>query len=77
MYKVIDVFQLGNMLSVTVSGNGEGIKNGTRLVDGKGQLITVQSVAMTKNLNPGDISQCTTLLVTGCDIKKGSELSIA
>lgn len=77
MYKVIDVFECGNMLSVTVSGNGEGISNGTKLVDNNGQIITVQSVAMTKNLKPEDINLFTTLLVTNCNIQKGSVLSIA
>lgn len=77
MLKVLDVFKIGDMLSVTLEGNCENIKNGTSLADEKGILHNVLSVAMTRNNNPQDIAKSTTILIASCDIQKGSRLSIA
>lgn len=57
MYRVLDVFPVGKMLSVTLDGAFEGISNGTRLVDGDGNMIVVQSVAMTRHNDPADIKK--------------------
>ena len=75
--KVIDVLTIGKMMSVTLEGACDGISNGTRLVDGNGNIVIVQSVAMTRYENPTDIKKNTTILVNSCDIHKDSELSIA
>ena len=77
MYRVLDVFQIGNMLSVTLEGICEKLATGSKLVDSKGNIIVVQSVAMTRHDKPSDISKSTTILVNPCDVQKGSELSIA
>lgn len=77
MYRVLDVFPVGKMLSVTLEGICEKISNGTKLVDRDGNVIIVQSVAMTRHNNPSDISKNTTVLIEPCNIQKGAELSIA
>ncbi len=77
MFKVLDVFPIGAMLSITLDGACETIQNGSRLIDKNGNVIVVNSVAMTRNDNPSDIRNSTTILVNKCEIEKGSELSIA
>lgn len=77
MLKVIDVLTIGEMMSVTLEGACDSISNGTRLVDSDGNIIIVQSVAMTRHENPADIKKNTTILINSCDIHKDSELSIA
>ncbi|MBO5934069.1 MAG: hypothetical protein J6Q94_01135 [Clostridia bacterium] len=77
MYKVLDVFKVANMLSVTLEGNCDELKNGTKLVDENNKIYSVVSVAMTRHDNPSDISKSTTVLITPCDLKKGNSLRIA
>lgn len=77
MLKVIDVFPIGDMLSVTLEGPCNDLKNGSKLVDGKGNTINVISVAMIRNDNPADIFKSTTVMVKSCQLQKGTELSIA
>ena len=77
MLKVIDVFPIGDMLSVTLEGPCNGLKNGSKLIDGKGNTINVISVAMIRNDNPADIFKSTTVMVKSCQLQKGTELSIA
>ncbi len=77
MLKVLDVFKIGDRLSVTLEGICDEIRNGTKLIDEKGILHNVLSVAMTSNNNPNDFSKSTTILIAACDIKKGAELNIA
>ncbi len=77
MYRVLDVFSVGTMLSVTLEGNCEKIANGTKLIDTNGNVITVKSVAMTRHNNPSDIRKSTTILIDVCPVEKGAELSIA
>lgn len=77
MLKVLDVFPIGTMLSVTLEGECGKICNGSKLVDGDGNIIIVNSVAMTRHENPSDISKSTTILVNRCNVQKGTELSIA
>ena len=75
--KVIDVFPLGEMISVTLEGKCEDIKNGIRLVDDHNNVFNVLSVAMTRNSNPKDISASTTVLMVPCNLNTGTELHIA
>ena len=44
MLKVLDVFPIGNMLSVTLEGPCDNIKNGCKLVDSNGNAVVVISV---------------------------------
>lgn len=77
MLKVLDIFRIGDKLSVTLEGVSNELRNGTNLIDEEGTLYKVISVAMTRNDNPSDISKSTTILIPDCDIKKGAELRIA
>lgn len=77
MLKVLDVFPIGNMLSVTLEGSCDNIKNGCKLIDNDGNTVVVVSVAMTRHNNPADINKSTTVMVNSCQLKKGTELSIA
>ena len=77
MLKILDVFPIGKMLSVTLEGPCEDIKSGCRLVDSSGNTVVVLSVAMTRHNNPADINKSTTVMINSCPLKKGTELSIA
>ena len=77
MFRVLDVFPIGTMLSIPLEGTCEEIANGSKLIDSNGNEIVVKSVAMTRYNNPSDISKSTTIIVDMCNIKKGNELSIA
>ncbi len=77
MLKVLDVFNIGDMLSVTLDGNCAELSNGSKLIDENGNDVFVLSVAMTRHENPHDISKSTTILVKPCDLRIGSNLSIA
>ena len=74
MFKVLDVFKIGDMLSVTLDGKCEMLK---KLYDKSGRTYEVVSVAMTRYNDPSDIAKSTTVLLKACDIKTGSELFIA
>ena len=76
MFKVLDVFPIGNMFSVTLEGSCDGLKNGSRLTDNNGNTVVVASVAMTKYENPTDFNKNTTVMVDSCQFTKGSELFI-
>ena len=76
MFKVLDVFPIGNMFSVTLEGSCDSLKNGSRLTDSNGNTVIVVSVAMTRYKDPADISKNTTVMVDSCQFKKGSELFI-
>ncbi|MDD6176135.1 MAG: hypothetical protein PUC59_10345 [Firmicutes bacterium] len=77
MFKVIYVFKVGKMISVTLEGNGVGIKNGSELMNEHGNLFKVVSVGMPRHDNPSDISKSTDVLLTPCNLQKGDELYIA
>lgn len=79
MYKVLDVFPIGVMLSVTLDGPCLELKNGSLLTDEEGNEIVVKSVAMTHNQNANDISKSTTILIGNNHLKleKGMQLSLA
>jgi hypothetical protein len=77
MFKVLDVFKVGDMLSVTLEGKCDLLKNGSKLTDGNGSIYEVVSVGMTRHNNPSDIVKSTTILVKSCNLEKGNELFIA
>lgn len=77
MLKVLYVFPIGKMLSVTPEGPCEDIKSAGKLVDSSGNTVVVLSVAMPRHNNPADINKSTTVMINSCTLKKGTELSIA
>ena len=77
MLKVLDVFQIGNMLSVTLGGDCRQLCNGSKLKDKVGNIITVNSIAMTRPDDLNRANESTTILTDMCDIGIGLELSIA
>lgn len=77
MLRVIDIFQIGNRLSVTLDGVNDNIKNGSTLIDSHGNAIQVVSVGMVRYTDPEEIGKTTTILVDKCDLNIGAELSIA
>ena len=77
MLKVLDVFQIGNNLSVTLEGKCAEIKNGSTLIGNDGKKYEIISVAMVRSDDPTDFSKTTTVLMPLCEIEKGFELQIA
>ncbi len=75
MLRVLDVFPIGTMMSVTLEGTCEKLRNGSRLLDVNGNEIIVASVAMTRSNDPAGISKSTTIIVKQCALEKGAELS--
>ncbi|MCM1022696.1 MAG: hypothetical protein NC395_01395 [Prevotella sp.] len=76
MLKVTDILQIGNSLSVTLDGDSGKIANGCKLVDDRGNIIVVKSVAMVRYDDVRYIGNDITVLVDKCDISVGSILSI-
>ncbi len=74
MLQVIDVYKIGDKISVTLCGKCEDIKNGSKLKDNDGNMYNVLSVGMTRFNNPSDIAQSTTVLIAPCSLKKGVQL---
>lgn len=74
MLEIIDIFQIGNMLSVTLNGSCEKIKNNSKVIDDHNNIYQIISIAMTENNNPSDISKTTTILLPLCDLRKGDTL---
>lgn len=76
MLRVIDVFQVGSLYSITLQGECDGVKNGTRLQTKDGRFMTVQSVAMI-NRAGGRLHSEITVLSTANQIPEGTEVEIA
>lgn len=74
MFKVLDVYKIGDMISVSLHGNCEMIKNGTKLKDKNNRIYNVISVAMTSYNENSPISNNLIILLNDCDIKTGAEL---
>ncbi len=77
MLKVMDIFQVGNGLSVTLDGETDKVTNGCKLIDGNGNTVVVKSVAMIRHNDPEHIDKNIIVLVDKCDIAIGSIFSIA
>ena len=56
MLTVVDVFKVGDDLSVTLTGNCTAIKNGSLLADQMGNTYQVLSVGMVHYTEPSQIS---------------------
>lgn len=76
MFEVLDLFAVNNALSLTLKGSGDGIHNGSILIDPDGNKIHVISVAMVHYDNPEDMMKKTVVLVNQCSIKKGMILHL-
>ena len=76
MFRVTDIFPIGDSLSVTLDGDRDKITNGCKLTDDKGNIIAVKSVAMVRYVDPQYIGKNVTVLIDKCDIAVGSTLSI-
>ncbi len=60
-YRVLDIFPVGENTSVTIEGNGKGLKNNILIKDSLGVPHRLISVAMLS----GEIKKTTTLLIEG------------
>lgn len=76
MYNVLDIFKVADMLSVTLEGNCDMLFNGSKLADDNNKIYNVVSVAMAEHKIPSEISKSTTILITPCDLKKGTTLHV-
>ncbi len=74
MFTVMDIFKIGDNLSVTLNGACEQLKNGVTLKDEEGNKYKVLSVGMTRFNDPTDITQSTTILLMPCGLIKGEKL---
>ena len=74
MFNVIDVFKIGNKLSVTFEGACKGLRNGCELTNRNNLTVTVESVAMVHPTTASSIFESTTVLMPFCEIKKGDVL---
>lgn len=61
IYKVLDIFPIGQNSSVTIEGNGKGLQNGITIKDSLGTSHKLISVAMIS----GEKAGTTTLLIEG------------
>lgn len=77
MLKVIDIFPIGNRLSVTLDGVNDRIENGSKLIDSRGNIVSVISVGMVRYIDADEINKTTTILIEKCNLDIGEELSIA
>ena len=63
-YDVLECVSIGVNTSVTIAGNGEGLKNGVDIRTAEGNIFKVLSIAMYSGTQP-DADETTTLLVEG------------
>ena len=77
MFKVLDIYPIGNMLSVTLEGPCKNIKNGCKLIDSKGNIIVVVSTAMIHHNDSICINKNTVIIkIAFCQLKKDDVLFI-
>lgn len=65
VYKVMDMFKVGNDTSVTIDGNGDGLHNKMEVFDENNVQHMILSVAMQSGANASSIRAQTTLLIKG------------
>lgn len=63
-YDVLECVAIGADTSVTIAGNGQGLKNGVDIRTAKGNIFKVLSIAMYSGAYSDD-DKTTTLLVEG------------
>lgn len=64
-YKVLDTFSVGGNTSVTIAGNGEGLKNDILIRDSNETKYHILSVAMVSSRQPLELKGTTTILLEG------------
>ena len=72
-YDVLDCVLIGDNTSVTIAGNGKGLKNGIAIKASEGKIFKVISVAMYSGINY-ESDNTTTLLVEGQFCSKNFEV---
>lgn len=77
MFKILDTLKVGELLSITVEGNCEDLKNGNNLKDRFGNVYNIISIGMMQLNDPHDISNMTSMLISPATINKGEELYLA
>lgn len=65
MYKVLNTFAVGNNTSVTIEGNGEGLRNDMWVTGSDGKPYKLLSVAMPLDVSSYTIGKTTTVFVEG------------
>lgn len=65
MYKVLNIFAVGNNTSVTIEGNGEGLKNNMRVTGSDGKSYNLISIAMPLDVSSDTIRKTTTVFIEG------------
>lgn len=65
MYKVLNTFAVGKNTSVTIEGNGEGLRNGIRVRGSDGKSYNLISVAMPLEVASDTIRKTTTIFIEG------------
>ena len=63
IYNVLDVFSIGNNTSVTIKGNGNGLKNNVMVTDENEKKFKLLSVAFMSGQS--EINKTTTVLIEG------------
>ena len=65
VYKVLDVFPIGNNTSVTIEGHGEGLKNHMDVISAEGKTYRLLSVAMVSGQPEDESGKTTTVMIEG------------
>lgn len=65
LYKVLDTFPVGKNTSVTIEGNGSGLKNNMIISDENGNHYKLISVALLSGQSPDQTGKTTTFLIEG------------
>lgn len=76
MFKVLDKIRVGNIYGVSIVGDTNLLKKGVKLVDEKGNIYFIESIAMTHYKNIEDYRTHAELVLNGDVEKIGSTLSI-
>lgn len=63
IYNVLDIFPIGNNTSVTIKGNGNGLKNNVMVTDENEKKYKLLSVAFVSGQSK--INKTTTILIEG------------
>ena len=63
IYNVLDIFPIGNNTSVTIKGNGNGLKNNVMVTDENEKNYKLLSVAFVSGQS--EINKTTTILIEG------------
>ena len=65
VYNVLDVFPVGNNTSVTIKGNGNGLKNNIVITDENEKSYKLLSVALLSGQSEKQMDKETTVLIEG------------